>query len=131
MAKWWWMAAVSALALATPAMADEGETWTSGGKGAATALVNVLYIPAKLVYATTGGIVGGLAYAVTAGDREVAQTVWEPSVGGSYVMTTDQLFPPAYGESKLESETSLEGEASLKAETPSDRLAGSESQWPE
>jgi hypothetical protein len=116
---WRWTAAVAISAMvAAPATADEGETWSAGGKGAATALVNVLYIPAKLVYATTGGIVGGLAYAVTAGDREVAQTIWEPSVGGSYIMTTDQLFPPAEG-------------GVAESGSPPERFAESEPQWPE
>jgi hypothetical protein len=114
----WTAAAILALA-ATPVMADEGETWSAGGKGAATALVNVLYIPAKLVYATTGGLVGGLAYAVTAGDREVAQTIWEPSVGGNYIMTTDQLFPSSEG-GLVESESS-----------PQRFAESAEPQWPE
>jgi hypothetical protein len=111
--------AVAALA-AAPVAADEGETWTAGGKGAATVLVNVLYIPAKLVYATTGGVVGGLAYAITAGDREVAQTIWEPSVGGSYIMTTDQLFPATSTSAELE-----------ESESTPERVAGTEPQWPE
>jgi len=121
MTKWWWMVGTAALVLASaPAMADEEDTWTAGGKGAATALVNVLYIPAKLVYATTGGVVGGLAYCLTAGNEKVAETVWEPSVGGNYIMTTDQLFPKSYG-GPVESETP----------PPEDRVAGTESQWPE
>ena len=112
---------VMIVAMAVPAAADtEGETWTEGGKGAATALVNVLYIPAKLVYASTGGVVGGLAYALTAGDREVAQTIWEPSVGGSYILTTNQLFPESAAAS---AEPSGFHESHAAAE--------SEPQWPE
>lgn len=107
------------LALAsTPVTAAEEETWAAGGRGAATALVNVLYIPAKLVYALAGGLVGGLAFCLTAGDREVAQSIWEPSVGGSYILTTEQLFPRATREtSELESSPS--------------GMAESEPQWPD
>lgn len=107
------------LALAsTPVTAAEEETWAAGGRGAATALVNVLYIPAKLVYALAGGLVGGLAFCLTAGDREVAQSIWEPSVGGSYILTTEQLFPRAARKtSELESSPS--------------GMAESEPQWPD
>jgi hypothetical protein len=107
--------------VAAPVVAEEseGETWAAGGKGAATALVNVLYIPAKLVYALVGAPVGGLAYCITAGDREVAQSVWEPSVGGSYILTTDQLFPPTSGGAVKEGEPTSPG------------VQESEPQWPE
>jgi hypothetical protein len=119
MRRWVAAAALTALAAAPVAAAEsEGETWASGGKGAATALVNVLYIPAKLVYALVGGLVGGLAFCLTAGDREVAQTVWEPSVGGSYILTTDQLFPPSSG-------------GVNESEPTSPRMQESEPQWPE
>jgi hypothetical protein len=115
------VAGALALALvATPALAAEGETWAAGGRGAATALVNVLYIPAKLVYAVAGGLVGGLAFCLTAGDREVAQNIWEPSVGGSYILTTEQLFP-----------ASADASAPGSLEGGSPGMAESEPQWPE
>src|SRR5690554_4585393 len=103
------------------AAASEGDTWAAGGRGAATALVNVLYIPAKLVYALAGGLVGGLAFVLTAGDREVAQNIWEPSVGGSYILTTSQLFP--------DSATASAEPAGSDLGSPG--VAESEPQWPE
>ncbi len=91
------VALVLALALAAaPAEAAAArDTWVEGGKGAATALANVLYIPAKLAYALVGSVVGGLAFAVTAGNMEVANGIWKPSVGGRYTLSTTDLFPPA------------------------------------
>lgn len=79
----------------------------------------MLYIPAKLVYATVGGLVGGLAFCLTAGDREVAQSIWGPSVGGSYILTTQQLFPDRSGAGSAASETESTG------------VVESEPQWPE
>ena len=114
------VAAVLTALVAVPVGAAESQadTWAAGGKGAATALVNVLYIPAKLVYAAVGGLVGGLAFCLTAGNSAVAQTVWEPSVGGSYILTTEQLFPPSSGHAN-------------GSEPTSQKVQESEPQWPE
>jgi hypothetical protein len=51
----------------------------------------LVYFPAKLVYATLGGIVGGFTYALTGGDLDTAKEVWEPSFYGTYVITPDHL----------------------------------------
>ena len=56
------------------------------GIGTATVAANVFYIPAKLTYATLGGITGGLAYLLTGTNREIAERVWTPSMGGDYVL---------------------------------------------
>jgi hypothetical protein len=72
---------------------DSESLWKDAGKGTATAAANLLYMPAKLVYAGVGGLVGGLAYGVTLGDQKVAQNIWEPSVGGKYILSTNDLFP--------------------------------------
>ena len=48
-------------------------------------------MPAKLVYATLGGITGGLAFALTGGDSQTAETVWVTSMGGTYVVTPGML----------------------------------------
>ena len=93
----WVLAAVLVLAVAAPAWAEDENVWSRAGKGVATGLANVLYIPAKIIYAGVGGLVGGLAYCVTVGDMEVANSIWEPSVGGSYVLSTETLFPPPAG----------------------------------
>lgn len=59
--------------------------------GIGSALLTLVYFPAKLVYATLGGIVGGFTYALTGGDLDTAKEVWEPSFYGTYVITPDHL----------------------------------------
>ncbi|MDG2307353.1 MAG: hypothetical protein P8R42_22430 [Candidatus Binatia bacterium] len=76
---------------AAGASADESSFWKDVGVGAGAGLTNVLYIPAKLVYASVGGIVGGLAYVVTLGSTETANGIWEPTLGGTYVLTPGML----------------------------------------
>lgn len=61
------------------------------GLGIGSALLTLVYFPAKLVYAMLGGIVGGFTYALTGGDLETAKEVWEPSFYGTYVITPDHL----------------------------------------
>ena len=61
--------------------------WGDAGYGVVCVVANVLYMPAKIVYATIGTLTGGLAYLLTVGDADTAQKVWSPSVGGSYVVT--------------------------------------------
>ncbi len=76
----------------TPAgAAEERGTWAQAGLGFGTILANVVYMPAKLVYASLGTITGGLTYALTGGSYETAQSVWVASLGGHYVLTPDML----------------------------------------
>jgi hypothetical protein len=82
------VALVVALGTAAPARADFLE---DAGWGGLTVLTNVLYMPAKLVYATVGGITGGVVYAVTVGDLDAAEKVWVMSLGGTYVVTPAML----------------------------------------
>ena len=82
------VALVGALATAQPAHAGYLE---DAGWGTLTVLTNLVYMPAKLVYATVGGLTGGLAYGLTAGDFQTAQTVWVTTMGGTYVVTAGML----------------------------------------
>ena len=61
------------------------------GWGALTVLANVGYMPAKLVYSMMGGFTGGLAYGLTLGDYQTAETIWSTSMGGTYVLTPRML----------------------------------------
>lgn len=61
-------------------------TWGMGAVGA-----NLLYFPVKLLYATGGGLVGGLAFGLTGGNLEAAQNVWSPSLGGTWVLSPEML----------------------------------------
>jgi hypothetical protein len=82
------MVLVAGIGGATPAHAGFLD---DAGWGTLTILSNVLYMPAKLVYATLGGITGGLAFALTGGDTQTAETVWVTSMGGNYVVTPSML----------------------------------------
>lgn len=77
----------STAALQAGASADESSFWTDAGLGVTAALGSIVYAPIKLVYATVGGVVGVLAYVVTLGSSETANAIWEPTMGGNYVLT--------------------------------------------
>jgi len=70
---------------------ESGSYWGDAGYGTLAVVANVLYMPAKIVYAAVGTITGGLAYICTVGDTNTAQRIWSPSVGGSYVVTPAML----------------------------------------
>ena len=79
---------VAGFIVARPAQAGYLE---DAGWGGLTVLSNVLYMPLKLVYATVGGVTGGLAYGLTLGDLNTAETIWVTSMGGTYVVTPRML----------------------------------------
>lgn len=72
-----------------PAFADD--YLTDFGLGTGAVLANVFYMPAKVVYATFGGLTGGFAYLLTGLNSDVAERIWTPSLGGDYVVTTAHL----------------------------------------
>jgi fermentation-respiration switch protein FrsA (DUF1100 family) len=84
------MVAVLAAGLGTarPVYAGSGADL---GWGLLSVLSNALYMPGKVTYALLGGLTGGLAYALTGGDAQTAQTVWLTSLGGTYVLTPAML----------------------------------------
>jgi len=87
--RWIAMAALSVTLGAAPARAT---TYLGdAGWGVAATFANIGYMPVKLVYATLGGLTGGLAWACTAGDSQVASRVWQASLGGTYVITPSVL----------------------------------------
>ena len=70
---------------------DGGVNWKGVGLGAGAIASNVLYVPAKLVYGILGGIAGGAGYALTGGNKQVADSIWRSSLGGDYVLTPDMM----------------------------------------
>jgi hypothetical protein len=74
-----------------PQPASGGVDWKGVGLGAATAVANIGYIPAKTLYAILGGIGGGAGYALTGGNTQTANTIWRSALGGDYVLTPDML----------------------------------------
>ena len=63
----------------------------SGAVRAGAYAVTPFYLVFKLVFAGSGAIVGGLAWAFSAGDREAAQAVWDASLKGDYWVTPAHL----------------------------------------
>jgi hypothetical protein len=57
----------------------------------ASGALSLLYTPVKIVYAGIGGIIGGLVYVLTAGNEQVAQSVWDASIHGTYWVTPGHL----------------------------------------
>lgn len=86
---------MTALALAPAVALADGNSGKdmsrAAGLGVGSALASLIYGPAKILYAGGGLLVGGLAYAFSGGDGEVAKVVLTPSIRGDYVLTPDQL----------------------------------------
>ncbi|MEC4673017.1 MAG: hypothetical protein VST68_02395 [Nitrospirota bacterium] len=70
---------------------ESSDPASDAGLGIASALLTVPYAAAKILYAALGGVIGGFTWVLTGGDTETAQTVWEPSFYGTYVITPDHL----------------------------------------
>ncbi|MCP4005356.1 MAG: hypothetical protein GY725_14280 [bacterium] len=64
---------------------------TEFGLGLATAVVNLVYGPAKVLYAVAGSITGGLAWCVTGGRTDVARAIVQPAVRGDYSVVPEHL----------------------------------------
>lgn len=78
---------------ARPVLAEEDENRFASdfGYGVAAFFTNLVYMPTKLVYATLGGVTGGLAYMLTGFNYRLARDIWVPSTGGDYVVTPAML----------------------------------------
>ena len=74
--------------------AEVVEEWDEGHPSVVwvgVAVTNIFYAPAKLAYAAGGGIVGGLTWLFGGGDTEAANSVWDSSVRGTYLITPSML----------------------------------------
>ncbi len=76
-----------------PASSDatEGGSASSAGMGAAAGLSTLLYLPLKAAFAIGGGLVGGLAYALSGGNETAAKSIWTTSMYGTYIITPEHL----------------------------------------
>jgi hypothetical protein len=83
------LALVAALC-AAPAAAQPG-AGVEYGRGAICALGNLIYGPVKLLYATGGALVAGVAYAFSGGDADVTGPIADASLRGTYVITPRHL----------------------------------------
>lgn len=90
----WLLSGVVAVGLAvcpTVALASDSNIGEDLGLGVASALCSVLYAPVKIVYATGGLLVGGMGWALSGGDNDVAKAIIDPAVRGDYVVTPSVL----------------------------------------
>lgn len=69
----------------------EGGSASGAGMQVAAGFSTLLYLPLKLAFAISGGIVGGLTYIFTGGNEQAAKSVWTTSLYGSYIITPDHL----------------------------------------
>jgi hypothetical protein len=79
--------------LAVPAGAEEpGSSGTSDLlMGASCLVVGVPYTAFKLTFAGLGAIIGTFAYALSGGNDDAAQKVWDASLRGTYIITPEHL----------------------------------------
>ncbi len=80
-------AAAGAATSARESQKDDHSAMTYVG----TVLANVLYFPAKVLFAAGGAAVSGIAYVVTLGDESASSEVWQTTVEGDYVVTPDMI----------------------------------------
>jgi hypothetical protein len=64
---------------------------SEAGLGTASMFSSFIYGPIKLTYAILGGTIGGLSYLLSVGSLDVANRIWVPSLGGSYIITPEML----------------------------------------
>jgi Peptidase family M23 len=72
------------------APSGESSRWSGLGVGVAVVASNLLYVPAKLAYATAGAVTGTFVL-LFAHDKSVADRVWTPTLGGDYFVTAAHL----------------------------------------
>jgi hypothetical protein len=84
-------AAIVAVGLFANVAVAEDDYLVDFGFGALATVTNLVYMPAKIIYGTVGGLVGVTALGVTGGDIDTAKGVWSPTLGGHYVVTANML----------------------------------------
>ena len=82
---------VGAPAAPQPVTPDKETTAEGIGLQAASVFTSILYLPFKSMLAVAGGLAGGIAYAFSLGDMEVAEAVWGPSVYGTYLIVPEHF----------------------------------------
>lgn len=61
------------------------------GYGVGSVLCSILYSPLKVTYAGLGLLIGGIGWALSAGNPYVANNIIYPAVTGNYVITPNHL----------------------------------------
>ncbi|MSR25113.1 MAG: hypothetical protein EXR96_08505 [Nitrospiraceae bacterium] len=70
---------------------DTENTGTQYGLGVVSFVISIPYSALKLAFATTGGIIGGFTYLFSSGNQKAANSVWDTSMRGTYVITPRHL----------------------------------------
>jgi hypothetical protein len=85
--------ALAAALFAAPASAESrvGRVAEDVGLGLAAATCTVLYLPAKVFVAATGGVVGLTAWGITGGQDEPALDILETTGRGDWIVTQQHL----------------------------------------
>ncbi len=58
---------------------------------AGTVVANVVYFPAKVLFAAGGTVASGVSYVVTLGRPQPTTSIWNAAVKGDYVMTPKMI----------------------------------------
>jgi len=74
-----------------PSMAAERSAWGEAGIGVLSVLSSFIYGPVKVLYAAAGTLTAGLAFALTGGQRDLAQVLIARSLRGDYLVTDEHL----------------------------------------
>ncbi|MGZ8366428.1 MAG: hypothetical protein ACXW37_08690 [Nitrospira sp.] len=75
----------------SPSSASNLSSPEAAGRQAACWALTIPYGAAKMVYSIGGGMVGGVAWAMTGGNMEVAKSIWVPSMTGDYIVQPQHL----------------------------------------
>lgn len=89
--RWVCAVALATLLVAAPAQAEPRGNAAEAGLGVASLLASIPYGCAKLLWAATGTLGAGLAWAFTGGDSDPAKKIMDGAVRGDYILTPDQL----------------------------------------
>jgi hypothetical protein len=85
------LVALLAASLAPGAALAEESATSEAGVGALSAVSSLIYGPAKILYALTGTLIGGMAWGLSGGDSQVLHAVVSPAVRGDYVVTPEHI----------------------------------------
>ncbi len=81
------LAGILAFYLAPGVATADDSISNEAGIGALSAVSSLIYGPVKIVYATIGMVIGGIAWGLSGGDSDVLTAVVTPAVRGDYVVT--------------------------------------------
>jgi len=80
-------AAGGATGAAASAHEAQGEEEHSAGAYIGAVAADIVYVPAKVLFAGLGIVTSGLTYLVTVGNADASSAVWDAAVMGTYVIT--------------------------------------------